>query len=115
MENQEIREKTEILESVQLREESPLQQQLSSLRQEYSALENRLQELESAVPRASFAPPRSLNTSLNVKSPLRSLDASFASEPRPNRGRTADVSKQEAIQALSQLLLSRAAYAKAQK
>lgn len=113
MENQEIHEKTEILESVQLREESPLQQQLWTLREEQRALERRLQELESAVPRASFAPPRSLNTSLNAKSPIRSLEASFASEP--DRGRSAGVSKQEAIQALSQLLLSRAAYARAQK
>jgi len=113
VENQEIHEKAEILESVQLREESPLHQQVGTLREEQRALERRLQELERTMPRASFAPPRSLNASLNMKSPIRSLEASFASEP--DRGRSAGVSKQEAIQALSQLLLSRAAYAKAQK
>lgn len=103
-----MREKQEILESVQSREERPLQMQVAVLRQERREWEGRLREMERGSVTAAVSPVRSITSSIEVKSPPRSVGASLDS-------RHNSISKQDAIQALSQLLLSRAAYARAQK
>ena len=142
VDNQELTEKVEILESIQTEDSGPsvpsLQKDVFRLREDKRELEMRVRQLEAENRAFAYTgetrarksevtelPPVARGERVYepafrmvAKSPAKGRQSTHRSEPRRReepRQQQPGVSKREAIEALSQLLLNRAAYAKAQK